>query len=117
MKCSVCGKELKNRQYLFCSKKCKNKTYNASCQHYDRQREKGKIRRMTLVQYKGGKCEICGYSKCLAALTFHHRKPKIKSFEIDLRSCANRSIEKLIDEVHKCSLLCFNCHMELHYGT
>ena len=28
-----------------------------------------------LVEYKGGKCEICGYNKCYAALEFHHKDP------------------------------------------
>jgi len=28
-----------------------------------------------LVQYKGGKCERCGYNKCIRALEFHHLDP------------------------------------------
>ena len=32
---------------------------------------------------KGGKCEICGYDKNLAALDFHHLDPNQKDFEID----------------------------------
>lgn len=30
------------------------------------------------VEYKGGKCEKCGYDKCMAALAFHHLDPKEK---------------------------------------
>jgi len=32
-----------------------------------------KIWRMS-VEYKGGRCEICGYDRCIEALDFHHRE-------------------------------------------
>ena len=35
-----------------------------------------------LVEYKGGKCEICGYDKCIAALDFHHLNPNEKDYSI-----------------------------------
>lgn len=35
-----------------------------------------------LVEYKGGKCEICGYNKCISALEFHHLNPAEKDFGI-----------------------------------
>lgn len=65
------------------------------------------------VTYKGGKCEICGYSKCLAALTFHHILPEDKSFNIShvLRILPWKLIKKELD---KCFLLCANCHCEIH---
>ena len=28
-----------------------------------------------LVEYKGGKCECCGYNNCIEALEFHHIDP------------------------------------------
>jgi hypothetical protein len=28
-----------------------------------------------LIEYKGGKCQICGYNKCTSALEFHHLDP------------------------------------------
>lgn len=31
-----------------------------------------KERKRKLVELKGGKCEICGYNKCIEALEFHH---------------------------------------------
>lgn len=64
--------------------------------------------------YKGGKCTICGYNKCVAALHFHHRNPEVKNFNI----CSyqfhkwNSIIEAELD---KCDLLCANCHIEQHY--
>lgn len=32
------------------------------------------------VAYKGGKCEICGYNKCIGALDFHHVNPEEKEY-------------------------------------
>jgi len=30
------------------------------------------------IVYKGGKCQMCGYNKCPAALDFHHLDPSTK---------------------------------------
>ena len=30
------------------------------------------------VEYKGGKCVVCGYNKCNRALEFHHTDPTTK---------------------------------------
>ena len=66
-----------------------------------------------LVEYKGGKCKICGYNKYIGNLAFHHLDPSKKSFRISGKSI---SLEKLKCEVDKCQLLCHNCHGELHAG-
>ena len=76
-----------------------------------------KIRRnnikLALVQYKGGKCEKCGYNKCIAALEFHHVNTKEKEFTIAKHN--TKSFIHLKKEVDKCMLLCSNCHKEIHY--
>jgi hypothetical protein len=38
------------------------------------QSRREKVRLMT-VSYKGGRCQICGYDRCIEALEFHHRDP------------------------------------------
>jgi 5-methylcytosine-specific restriction endonuclease McrA len=66
----------------------------------------------------GGCCSKCGYSKCLAALQFHHIEPINKKFGITeaLRSSKLKySMEEIQKESEKCILLCANCHLELHY--
>ena len=68
-----------------------------------------------LVEYKGGKCEICGYDKCIQALEFHHLDPNQKDFGIGAKGYT-RSIEKNKLEVDKCILVCSNCHREIHNG-
>ncbi len=64
------------------------------------------------VDYKGGKCEFCGYNKSLGALQFHHLDPSQKEFQISGKSNFNKKIMKELD---KCILLCANCHFEIHY--
>lgn len=66
-----------------------------------------------LIDYKGGKCELCGYSRCERALEFHHTNPNEKDFSISGRSL---SFDKLKKEVDKCMLVCSNCHSEIHDG-
>lgn len=88
----------------------KKKRYMQTC--YERRKD----RKKKLVDYKGGKCLACGYSKCLRALSFHHRNPKEKSFPLDVRMIASKTWEALVVEADKCDLLCANCHMEKHEG-
>lgn len=66
------------------------------------------------VEYKGGKCYKCGYSKCIQALQFHHLDPSLKSFGLSQKGITRKwsLIEKELD---KCQLLCANCHAETHY--
>ena len=67
------------------------------------------------VDYKGGRCERCGYDKCLRALSFHHVDKTNKDFGIS--GSHARSWEKIKQELDKCVLLCANCHMEEHEKT
>jgi predicted HNH restriction endonuclease len=69
--------------------------------------------KIKLIEYKGGRCEICGYDKCMRALSFHHKNPNEKDFSISGKSL---SFEKLRGEVDKCMLVCSNCHSEIHDG-
>jgi 5-methylcytosine-specific restriction endonuclease McrA len=73
-----------------------------------------KVREMAL-EYKGGKCSLCGYKKCKRALSFHHLNPDTKGFGISYKGFT-RSWEKTRTELDKCVLLCANCHMEVHDG-
>jgi len=72
------------------------------------------IRKMA-VEYKGYKCAICGYDKCLQALEFHHIDSNSKDFGISAKRYT-RSWESVKKELDKCILLCANCHRELHEG-
>ena len=119
LKCACCEAELTGKKKKFCSKKCK------AIWHYrldikenpnsqSRQKRVSLERKKMLIKLKGGKCMNCGYSKNLAALTFHHRNPENKSFPLDSRRLSNTNLESLLLEAEKCDLLCANCHAELH---
>ena len=86
--------------------KCKKCTVEAT------QKRRDKVKVLS-VDYKGGKCEICGYNKCIDALEFHHIDPNEKEFGISSKGYT-RSWEKIKNEIDKCNLLCSNCHKELH---
>ena len=75
-----------------------------------KRREKKKIE---AINYKGGKCEKCGYQKCISSMHFHHRDPKKKEFQISSKDAKWNIVKKELD---KCDLLCANCHHELEYG-
>lgn len=64
------------------------------------------------INYKGGKCQICGYSKYMGALDFHHLNPEEKDFIIGEHR--NIPFDKLKIELDKCIILCSNCHREFH---
>lgn len=66
-----------------------------------------------LIDYKGGKCERCGYDKvCPPAYDFHHPDPNKKDFSLSQKSLGFETAKK---EVDKCMLVCRNCHAELEY--
>jgi hypothetical protein len=68
-----------------------------------------------LVEEAGGRCRICGYSQCTAALQFHHLDPTCKSFSLSDDGVA-RNVARARDEARKCTLLCANCHAEVESG-
>lgn len=70
-----------------------------------------KRKKIELVAYKGGCCQLCGYDRCIEALEFHHNDPNEKDFTISGKSW---SFERLKVEADKCILVCSNCHKEIH---
>ena len=74
-------------------------------------RKRNAKRKQWAVTLLGGECKICGYKKSLSALTFHHRYPKEKDFDIG-PALGNKPVIIIKKELQKCNLLCFNCHME-----
>jgi hypothetical protein len=80
---------------------------------------KRQLKKIKCVEYKGGKCEICGYNKCVEALEFHHTDPDEKDGTIAqyTKRVFSPAIKLLIDEeVAKCIVLCANCHREQHFS-
>ena len=59
-------------------------------------------------------CAICGYNKCASALDFHHPNND-KEFNVSIGK-TSKSIEKIKQEMNKCTVICSNCHRELREG-
>lgn len=94
---------------------------NQQCKEYKRKnkiklrnqrRKLIKTKKQKLVDYKGGKCSVCGFDKHLSALDFHHINPNNKEFEIGHN--LGYTLDRLKKETDKCILICANCHRELH---
>lgn len=69
-----------------------------------------------LVAEAGGRCALCGYDRCVAAMHFHHRDPEQKIFNIAARGLT-RALDAARAEATKCVLLCSNCHAEVETGV
>jgi hypothetical protein len=97
-------------------KKIETRTYSDRREYLAKMTSIRRLRlKKLLVESRGGKCQICGYYKCLTALDFHHKDEKTKEFELSQRGLT-RSWRKILLEADKCILLCANCHREIHAG-
>ncbi len=70
--------------------------------------------KLLAIQYKGGKCQVCGYNKYPGALDLHHVSGQ-KSFSIGDKGYT-RSWEVTRKELDKCVLVCANCYREIEAG-
>ena len=72
-----------------------------------------KKRRQQWVYFmKDQSCSRCGATQ---GLQWHHRSGEIKIANVgDL--IGRRGWDTIMKEVQKCDCLCYNCHMEEHYG-
>lgn len=126
--CSKCGKEKDKSEFYKDKTKpdglsywCKKCTLKYGKKHYENNRDtyiKNKnsrqersLRFIWLVKVFGS-CQKCGESHP-ACLTFHHKNPKNKEYNVSqMKDC---SVETIKSEIRKCKILCFNCHMKLEY--
>lgn len=103
MVCKICGRTVAKGKHSG----NKGKICNSCRKRY----HQVKIKTLA-IEYKGGKCEICGYDKNRNALEFHHLNPTEKEF--DISPAFNKSWESIKPEIDKCILVCANCHREIH---
>ena len=69
------------------------------------QRERRRQRRLLMIEKLGGKCCGCGTTE---NLQFDHLDRTQKTGNIS--KMLDLSLEKLVEEVDKCQLLCYSCH-------
>ncbi len=110
--CCGCDKIMPVEEFYF----CKNQNrFSAKCKDCTKIVERTARRdfKQYFVNMHGGECTICGYKKSLAALEFHHNSKDDKLFAFSGRENKRRK-EIFIEEMKKCTLLCANCHREIH---
>jgi len=115
--CIICNNKLSQTQVKYCSNNCKQKAhYNKHFKNNPNtsysQFKRADIRKKLLISELGGGCSKCGYNKNYSALHFHHLHNKL--FSLDSRTIGNKSLKSVKEEIKKCTLLCANCHSELH---
>lgn len=103
--CLVCGEDNPENFYQRRGR-CK------TC-HNIGQMDRVKKLKTRAVEYKGGKCEMCGYNKNVAAFDFHHIDPREK--DLKWNSSRHWKWDRLKKELDKCQLLCCRCHREVHH--
>ena len=95
--CTDCGRTFNWTKNSVCS----------TCRTFKRREQQ----RAIAIDYCGGKCSNCKNND-YDVLTFHHRDPKEKKF--NLCNSWQKKWEVLKEEIEKCDLMCANCHMKLH---
>lgn len=112
-KLGLCVVRVKHTNCDRCSRQLgDNPKNNTKCKTCFTQLRRYRIKQRA-VEYKGQKCEHCGYSEHLAALQFHHIDPTEKDFAISSIQ-GSYSWERMVKELDKCELLCANCHAVEH---
>lgn len=66
-----------------------------------------------LVEYMGGRCQLCKKEYPPPAFDFHHKNPDEK--EHGISRIILHDFETVKAEADKCALLCANCHRIAHY--
>lgn len=99
---------------LHCSKKFNKifeyyKTYN----HRDNSDAMRWAKKIMAINYLGGECKKCG-NKNIFHLCFHHTNGKEEKVD-SIRHFLKKTFETIQKELDKCTLLCKNCHQELHF--
>lgn len=128
-KCCTCQQELELSEKFFNKRldtRYKNPKiiFHHECKkcRVTRKCAKEKANKAGWKQEYGGKCIRCGYSKCMAALEFHHRNSETKGYNIanftkayNPQTAWPENQAKVREELDKCDLVCANCHREIHF--
>jgi hypothetical protein len=70
-----------------------------------------------MLELKGGVfCSKCEYKENISSLDFHHREKETKDFNLsNAYAFLTTKLDKIIEELDKCDILCRNCHATEHF--
>lgn len=86
--------------------------YRLKYNDWERQRKRdGKAKS---VEYKGGKCSMCGGVFHQSVYDFHHVDPFLK--ELNVGQSMKIPWVDLKQELDKCIMVCSNCHRLIHHN-
>lgn len=95
-----------------CSKAASKKHYEESPKYYQQKARNRKldIKAEVSILKQGKPCVDCGGVFHPVAMDFDHRDPKGKVGGIATLASRSWSLDRILDEVAKCDLVCANCH-------
>ena len=72
--------------------------------------------KLLVNELKRGGCILCGYNQYLPALDWHHIDKDTKDKDISSSETMRKSVDRIMNEISKCVVLCANCHRAYHAG-
>ena len=131
MKCRVCKKNKKDKEFPFENKsngvrntRCKECHKKYTKKHYSKNKSvyitrSSERRRKLKIWFreitKDDVCHFCSESDKIC-IDYHHKDPLKKDKEISTLLGEIRSKERILGELKKCIAMCSNCHRKLHAG-
>lgn len=117
------GSREKRNEYM---KKSRRNRAEYNKKYHEDNREKISMRKRKFNKERGkefrqwkeiaGPCLDCRNSDG-RVLTFHHVNPKEKLFDLTVNKWSSLPLLTLIEELSKCIVLCWNCHMIREFET
>ena len=113
--CTQCKKELPIEEFNWRDKK--RGIRRANCKYCQTEYMKNaymKKKKLVSEIKSNMQCQKCGECREYV-LDFHHVEPNKKENTVARMTSNAYRIDKILEEVKKCIVLCSNCHREFHY--
>ena len=113
--CTKCNQELPINDFNWRDKKKGTRRSECKYCHTKYMKEMYETKRSIVSDIKSQmKCKKCGENRYYV-LDFHHLNPSEKETTVARMVSNNYQLEKTLQEIEKCIVLCSNCHRECHY--
>lgn len=89
---------------------CKRRWYEANREVYrNKNRRKKELLRNIMREQKSKPCADCGGEFPFYVMDFDHREGEAKTAHVS-RLVQRMNLQRLLDEIAKCDVVCSNCH-------